>query len=97
MSERDDQPSDGGLPIQIEVYFPAYPKLDYALLAHFIDACDPADDEKADHGKRDEDDAEEEAEQAPAASTSKAPKRLKIETHEADDTVDETDDAGEAK
>lgn len=57
----------------------------------------PADDEKADHGKRDEDDAEEEAEQAPAASTSKAPKRLKIETHEADDTVDETDDAGEAK
>jgi hypothetical protein len=34
-------PAEGGLPYQMDVYFAAYPTLDLAALARYIDGCEP--------------------------------------------------------
>lgn len=46
MSHTDEQPSDGGLPVEIEVYFPTFPTLDLGRLALFVDQCEPGNQEK---------------------------------------------------
>ncbi len=59
MPHSDDQPSDGGLPIEFEVYFPIFPTLNYGRLAQFIDQCEPDAGEKADVAPVENDDTNE--------------------------------------
>ncbi len=40
MSGHEEQPSDGGLPVEIEIYFPDFAALDLSGLAKFIAQCE---------------------------------------------------------